>query len=236
MKEVLPGIFWPNTMQVANCFFVEGEDKKDGYLIDTGVSLEKIYLRYWFWKKKIRPKAVLLTHSHQDHAGNVHWLAKKYGSEVYCTKDEKPYLTGDKLLKKRCYKDSPLFCKSIIQFGDLILGHPKHSEVKTFEALDAPFEIIPIAGHTPGSAAILHKPTKSLFLGDCLINCNAVTFKAEPGLYYSFKFFCEDWQAAKVNLKVLYDVDFENAFFGHGLPILSDAKEKILQFLQQNPI
>lgn len=231
LEEPVKGVFWPKYLKVANCYFIKRDD--NGFdVVDTAVPLERWLIALQFERLKQYPKLLLLTHSHADHAGNVNFFKNKYGARVVCSQQESPYLSGEKKLKPRDYSGSPFFAR-MIQIGDYILGHPKcvtHESCEDSE--DGVWKFILIEGHTPGSGAWLHQPSKSLFLGDCLLNCNPLVYPHRPGLHLPFKYFCEDWRLAVQNLQRLELIDFENAFFGHGSPLIGDAKSKILSFLK----
>lgn len=232
LKEVLPGVFWPSGLRVAFCFLVKSRAGKSADLIDTGVSLERPLIARTILRQSLPLKRILLTHSHQDHAGNAEQFRSRFSAEVYCSDLESPYLSGEKKMKPRDYAGSPVFARAI-QFGDFLLGDPIckiHNSVDKLE--DEDWDFVLIEGHTPGSGTYFHKPTRSAFFGDCLLNCNPLVLPHLPGLHFPFKFFCEDWDAAKMNLARLENCDFENAFFGHGPPIVGRAKDKIMSFLK----
>ena len=61
-------------------------------LIDTGMHSDRWSLKRALLKKGFEPKAVILTHSHFDHAGNAAWLKKIYGAEIVAHVSEREYL------------------------------------------------------------------------------------------------------------------------------------------------
>ncbi|MFN3414365.1 MAG: MBL fold metallo-hydrolase, partial [Thermoanaerobaculum sp.] len=50
----------------ANCLVVEAEGCQEVFLVDPGFDVEQVLL--WLQKRNKKPRAVLLTHAHLDHA------------------------------------------------------------------------------------------------------------------------------------------------------------------------
>ena len=233
LKKADQDIFWMPQNRVSHCYFIKNGDGWD--VIDTGVPVERPKIAGAIRKTRRPLFNCLLTHSHADHAGNAVYFNQKFHTNVFCAKDELPYIKGQKDLRPRDYKDCNPFCR-VIQFGDIIHPHPRHEETLTFEDSHrylGDYEFVPLPGHTPGSTGIIHKPTKSIFLGDALNNCRATYMIPKSGLHLPFRYFCEDHKLAIKSLSNLTQADFENAYFGHGDPILGNAKTVILEFLRE---
>ena len=77
------------------CFLlVEGNE---GVMIDTGMVGEPFFIRRLIRKLGLTPqsiKAILLTHGHLDHAGNLAWLAEWTGAKIYAHPDEQAHVDG----------------------------------------------------------------------------------------------------------------------------------------------
>src|SRR5699024_8059924 len=74
-------------------------DEKEFVLIDTGMTgnadqMIKAMEHHFGQGKK--PKAIVLTHGHFDHVGNIIPLLERWNIPVYAHKLEVPYLTGKK--------------------------------------------------------------------------------------------------------------------------------------------
>ena len=67
-----------------------------------------------------------------------------------------------------------------------------------------------------------------------LHNCHPAKLGMPSGLHLPFKYFAEDHGAALSNLGAIHKIDFENAFFGHGKPILKTAKNEIINFIDRH--
>ena len=95
LQEFAPGVARLPILFV-NVYFV-GAPGEDWVLVDTGVPgfASKIKAaaeeRYG---EGARPKAIVLTHGHIDHAGNARELAEMWDVPIYAHRLELPYLKG----------------------------------------------------------------------------------------------------------------------------------------------
>lgn len=235
MKEFCPGIFMPRGLLVSQCYFIKNNETYD--MIDSGVVFERNSIDMQIKLFQMKPQRIFLTHSHADHAGNAKFFADKYDSEIFCDRNELPYLFHLRSMN-RDYSGGSLFTQAIA-LVDKALGHPKIKKLNIYEEdilSGELYDFISITGHTPGSVAILHRKTRSLFLGDTLLNCHVTKFPAPKGLHLPFECFAENFFEALTSLRELQNLDFENAFFGHGPPIIGGAKKKIVTFLKEKGI
>lgn len=63
-------------------------------LVDTGISFDRDRIEKALERRGMVPEAVVLTHTHFDHAGNVAWLAAEYGAEVVVHEAESAMLAA----------------------------------------------------------------------------------------------------------------------------------------------
>jgi glyoxylase-like metal-dependent hydrolase (beta-lactamase superfamily II) len=230
VKDEFGKILWFPNNRISHFYFIA---RDDGHLdlIDTSAPIERLRIKFYIAATGKSIKRLLLTHSHADHAGSAAYVAKTHQCEVFAHALELPYLKGEASMNKRDYSGINAFGR-IIQFGDWLYAQPIHKESKMFAPeLDDEYEFVPLHGHTRGSTGIIHKATRSIFLGDALLNCSAIQARPQPGLRIPYACFSEDQEAAISSLKNLEDAHFDNAFFGHGNPIIGNAKKVILDFL-----
>ena len=81
-------------------------------------------------------------------------------------------------------------------------------------------DVIETPGHTPGHTSILDSNAKVLVAGDALFNING-------DLAVSLPQFTENQTAASSSVKVLAQLQYDTALFGHGDPILTDASQAV---------
>ena len=63
-------------------------------LVDTGISFDRSRIAHALERRGLIPEAVVLTHTHFDHAGNTAWLAAEYGAEIVVQEAESLFLAG----------------------------------------------------------------------------------------------------------------------------------------------
>ena len=92
--EIAPGV-WSIKIVFVNIYMIT-TGLEEWVLVDTGFrgSAAKITAVAEELFGDMPPSAIILTHGHFDHAGNVKDLLKKWPVEVYAHPLELPYLTG----------------------------------------------------------------------------------------------------------------------------------------------
>lgn len=135
-----------------NSYFLIDETTNTAVVIDSGESYKTI--KSTEEKLNVKIVAVLLTHAHFDHAGNVCAL-KKDGAKIYISKNDAPKLLNDQNLAKNfgrkfeyCEADATFEDGDVLKFGEIEL------------------EVIETPGHTDGS--VTFKMGNKLFTGDTL--------------------------------------------------------------------
>lgn len=103
-------------------------------------------------------KHILLTHHDIDHIGNVFMLQQLTGAQVWASKEDIPYITGE--------LDRYGFKKYIKYF--FRVKKPKDVKPYITEQRINGIEVIPTPGHTPGHVCLLYNDI--LFAGDLLEN------------------------------------------------------------------
>jgi glyoxylase-like metal-dependent hydrolase (beta-lactamase superfamily II) len=86
-------------------------------------------------------------------------------------------------------------------------------------------QIIPLTGAGPGEIAIYQAGSGVLSIGDALINLPGLGFCPLPQKY------CEDSKEMRKSLGKLASIRVRAITFAHGLPIVSDADERLLQVI-----
>jgi glyoxylase-like metal-dependent hydrolase (beta-lactamase superfamily II) len=190
-------------------------------LVDTGFAgrtgdIVKAAAQFSFAPSDIRN--IIITHHHPDHTGNLAQLKRLSGAEVIAHREDAPYIDGrlaqpltrgarilGRLLKP-LIRLEPCAVDRCVEGGDIldVLGGG---------------EIVHTPGHTPGSIS-LHFPERGLLIvGDVI----AHRFKLDlPARTYTVN------MAEEIkSIKKLAAMDFQVICFGHGRPILQDARRTI---------
>jgi len=83
---------------------------------------------------------------------------------------------------------------------------------------DQPAVIVAIPGHTPGSVSLLFSRARTLIAGHAI-----ASHEGEPMLGV----FNSDPDQARQSFRALAELDIDVACFGHGEPLLDNARERL---------
>ncbi|NJF25915.1 MBL fold metallo-hydrolase [Thermococcus sp. Bubb.Bath] len=191
VREVLPGIYRIFDTFVNAYLIDRGE-----YLVavDTGIdtTCEKILEVARELGKPL--KAIVLTHGHLDHTGSLRCLKEKAGAIIAAHEDEEGFI----------FEKTGLRPDIKLKDGD------------TFEGL----KVFHKPGHTTGSICLLDEATKSLFVGDLVIERGGQL--EEVPHQYSL-----DPEMNRRRITELLEIDFENLLPAHGEPLIGNGKDKL---------
>jgi glyoxylase-like metal-dependent hydrolase (beta-lactamase superfamily II) len=137
-----------------NCFIVFEENSKDAVIIDPGADGDFIIDEL----KDLNVKAILATHGHLDHVGQVGYLKEKLYASFYMNKKDE-FLINNEIFPNFAYIIKAVKCPS----PDF---DAKDGDVLKFGNLE--FQVIESPGHTPGSVCFFNGKEKIIFVGDTL--------------------------------------------------------------------
>jgi len=137
-----------------NCFIVFEENSKDAVVIDPGADGDFILNEL----KDLNVKAILATHGHLDHIGQVGYLKEKLNVPFYMNKKDE-FLINNEIFPNFAYIIKAVKCPS----PDFDV---KDDDVLKFGNLE--FQVIEMPGHTPGSVCFFNEKEKIIFVGDTL--------------------------------------------------------------------
>jgi len=182
-----------------------------------------------------RPVAILLTHSHPDHAGSALQLARIWDCPVYLHPDELPLATGDFAAIARFagpldhWVILPLMRAIGPRRREAMLSGSSLREVgRPFES-DAGvpglpgWECIPTPGHTPGHVSFFRTIDRVLITGDAVVTVKVNSLSglllgrqglAGPPWYTTWS-----WRAAKESVATLARLSPSVLAGGHGTPL-----------------
>lgn len=142
-----------------NCYLVWDEDNKEGIIIDpadNGVEISEIVEN-----KKIKLKAIVVTHGHFDHMLGALDLKLIYRIPFYCS-------SLDQFLLDRQKETAEHFLDHKIKvpnFKNIDIDLNNIDKIKVGGEI---LEIIKTPGHTPGSISLYYQKGGWLFDGDTL--------------------------------------------------------------------
>ena len=223
MDQVAPGIYALGGLKMGRSYIVEGDDGIA--LIDSssaGVSGRILSAIAATGHRPEDLRAIVATHYHHDHTGNVAALVERTGAQLFVHALDVPYVDG----RSPWMPTRPPF-QIVDRFG------PKEYSLKVDRVLHEgdvlPFggglEVLHAPGHTPGHIALYAKQRRVLFAGDALMNV--------LGLRLPMSISTHDMAAARTSAKRIAALDYDVALPGHGAPILSQASEKIAAWTEK---
>ena len=209
-----------------NCYLIE--EPNGLTLVDAGYKGDdtKIYAALaHIGKQPADIKHIVLTHLHADHSGAAADIQKKLKIPVYASPED-----GLQVSKGVSMRQNTKTTKGIM---NSILKKIFVKNIETVKAIDGVIflkdnQVLPFGnglvvyntpGHSLGHIALLVKGDSLLIAGDLCAN----------NLGLSPSIVNEDPDSGIQTIKKLSEIDFTKACFGHGKPILKDAKSKLIK-------
>lgn len=179
-----------------------------------------------------KPRAILLTHGHFDHAGSAEELGQLWDVSVYAHRLEWPFLTGQTPYPPMD-PTAPGFFSFVSRFMPTrttnIDGRIAYLN-SSLPVLGLPdWEMIDTPGHTPGHVAFFRRSDGVLLAGDAVATVNADNFfdlitkrtkVCRPTVAAT-----TDWQKARTSVEALAKLRPSVIGAGHGRPMTNAADE-----------
>ncbi len=176
-----------------------------------------------------KPVAILLTHGHFDHSGNVDALARYWDVPVYAHALELSYLAG-----RSQYPPQDPTVGGALAFLSRVFPPGGHRPVKT--------KVLPLGnhlpampewrwihtpGHTPGHVSFFRDTDRVLLTGDALATMDLDSWTAQmwrrPQLCRPPAPLTADWTAAEESVREIASLAPYAIAAGHGLPLAGIA-------------
>ena len=148
------------------------DERGDAVLLDTGLVGEPWQIRFHLRRLGLGPKnvkAILLTHGHLDHVGNLAWAKRWTHAPIYAHPAEQAHIDGT-----FPYAGVARWCGRLERAGRTLLrvGAPVRIDAPIAEADELPFwgglRVLHLPGHTLGHCGFYSARHDVLFCGDLI--------------------------------------------------------------------
>lgn len=145
------------------------DESRDAVLLDTGLVGEPVQLKFLLWRLGLEPasiKAIVLTHGHLDHVGNLFWARGFSGAPVYAHRAEQAHIDGT-----YSFAGAARWCGRLERIGyDVLNYRPARITQFIVDGDRLPFwgglKVIHLPGHTEGHCGFYSERHSVLFSGD----------------------------------------------------------------------
>ena len=236
---VAPGVY-RLASSIVNLYFI-GYPGEEWVLVDTGMPFSAGQIRQAaenLYGLDAKPKSIILTHGHFDHAGSVEELSRIWDVPVYAHYKEFPYLTGqseyppqDPTVGGLGGQMSRVYTNKPYDVSERLEGMPEDGSIP-----DLPdWKWLHTPGHTPGHISLFREKDRLLIAGDAIITMDMHNpggmMGKHTGLWGPPEYFTPDWIASLRSIDKIALLRPQILATGHGDPISHRGLElDIIQF------
>lgn len=162
---------------------------------------------------------IVLTHYHDDHRGSAAALAHLSGGRVAAHELEAPVIDGRQAQPPpNLTEEERPFAEKVIPLVPPAPPCAVDRPVRDGDELQGGAIVVHVPGHTPGSIAVLVPALAVLFTGDTIASVGGQPILGPFNL---------DGAHARDSVRRQALLSFEVACFGHGEPLVGDARSRI---------
>lgn len=233
--EIARGVHWL-PMRGANVYLVDSGGS--WVLIDAGYAGSGATIREVVGRLcgGGRPRSILLTHGHPDHAGAAVRLAADWDVPIHLPEGEVPFVNGTSL-----YPEPLVFWLARVvprrAMEAMARGSDLGDDVRPFDPqAGAPgmpdWTVVATPGHTPGHVALFRPGDRTLLSGDAVLTLAWHSRLGSRGIGWLWDLarcrprlcgpptvFTCDWRAAAASIATLADLGPWVLASGHGVPL-----------------
>lgn len=219
MKQIVKGVYALEGLKLGRSYLIEDRDGLT--LVDSsspGAAERIVRAIESIGRKPEELRAIIATHYHFDHTGNVAALRERTGATFCAHVDDAPYIEGGTPWGTGRKHPLDRFER---RFAPAPFSLAVDRELRDGDTLDAAggLQVIHAPGHTPGQIALHAKERGVLFSADAFGNYLGLMLPNGSSTH--------DMGQAKRTIANLAQLNFEHALPGHGAPVLSRASEKL---------
>ncbi|MBT9372727.1 MBL fold metallo-hydrolase [Rhizobium sp. CSW-27] len=230
LKLITPDLAYRRLSMVNVVFWGNPATSDDWVLIDTGLPASASTIVECAERRfggHTRPRAIIMTHAHFDHAGSVEALSRRWDVPVYAHPLEFPYLNGEAYYPPAdpgvgggvMALLSPLFPRSPMNVGKYLSMLPADGSVPYMPG----WTWLHTPGHAPGHVSLWRQGDRALIAGDAFVTTGQESAYEvalqTPEMHGPPRYFTPDWAAAEASVKRLAALEPEIAVTGRGVPV-----------------
>ncbi len=229
--EVAPGLHWVDRIWDVKVYILLEQERT--ILIDAAMPGREKAIWQHLAALGRPPEAVdeiWLTHGDIDHMGSVAALKQRSGAQVVVHQADMPMVEGHQEREL-----GPVPGSGFLQ--RLFNGCNRHifryqpvrvDRTVTDGQTVGDWEVVHVPGHTPGSVCYYHPKRRIAIVGDAL-NYKRGQLGAPPLIV------APDPAQAYASIRRIADLDFGVCCFGHGAPLVENARQRVRAFADSLP-
>ncbi len=229
--EIIPGVYqlsglWGGGVFGANVFLLVSDGLT---LIDAGFRGRTTHILKEIRRLGYSPSdvtSIIVTHHHADHVGSLAALKKVTQARIVAHPSDAPYING------RLPQPGPArpwwLNRALLPLYQLWKTTPVDVDVLVNDGDDLPIlgstKVLHTPGHTPGSICLFVQHKRLVIAGDLLAHRRRLSLPA--------KAFTVDIAQEIQSIRKVASLDFDVICFGHGSPIVHQARVAIARFAE----